>query len=97
MDFVEFFDLVRQHKEVGGEEARLDKLEGLEWDRVPTRWIVMALEKFAVVLFLWNREHPEAKNERVIALRSRVYGELMGRVVIKGEVTIEPDQDVRAA
>ena len=84
MKFAEFFDLVRQHKEVGGEAKRIGDLEAVVWDALPTRWLLLALEHFAVMIYVWNTHKVEDRPDFWIELRQRVHTALLTRLTPKG-------------
>ena len=76
-----FFDLVRHHEEVEGEAKRIGDLENVVWAELPTRWLVMALEHFAVMLYVSNQQHPEQTPTFWIDMKQRVYKVLMRRLM----------------
>ena len=81
MKFEVFFDLVRQHEGVEGEAKRHGDLKEVKWSDIPTRWLVMALEHFAVMIHEWNKSKPDVKPEFWIDVKGKAYAELMKRAV----------------
>ena len=81
MKFGDFFDLVRQHDEVGGEAKRHGDLRDVCWESLPTRWLLMANEHFAVMIYVWNTTNKDAKPEFWIEMKQKVYTVLMKRLM----------------
>ncbi len=90
MPFVEFFDLVRYHKELEGEARRIGVLDELDWTAMPNRWCLLGLEHFAVMIDRWRRATPDDLPDFWIAQKQKVSGELLRRM---GE---EPKEEVQS-
>jgi hypothetical protein len=84
MKFTEFFELIRQHKEAAGEAKRIGDLEDVVWDTVPTRWLLLAVEHFAVMIYVWNAQNIEDRPDFWIEMRQRTHTALLSRLMPKG-------------
>jgi hypothetical protein len=81
MTFAAFFDLVRQHSEVEAEGKRIGDLKEVDWSGIPTRWLVMATEHFAIMIHEWNKTNPDHAAEFWIDVKQRVYKVPMRRLM----------------
>ena len=81
MTFAAFFDLVRQHSEVEAEGKRIGDLKEVDWSGIPTRWLVMATEHFAIMIHEHNKKNPDEAPAFWIDMKQRVYKVLMRRLM----------------
>jgi hypothetical protein len=79
--FIDFFELVREHEDMDEEQRRIAALDAVDWRQPPTRWVLMAMEHCAVMIDRWNHDHKDETPTLWIAIRQRVYAELMRRLM----------------
>lgn len=79
MEFTEYFDLIRPHREAADEAKRIERLGAINWEDMPLHWLLLALQHFAVMIDRFQRYNVEDPADPWLGHREAVHAQIMRR------------------